>query len=64
MRVALMALLMMTTALAGCVSGSDDAEATVFPNFEATADDGMTYSNAVVHSCEALRHCQAIIDVS
>ncbi|RJV02374.1 MAG: hypothetical protein DWC11_02395 [Candidatus Poseidoniales archaeon] len=46
MRVALMALLMMTTALAGCVSGSDDAEATVFPNFEATADDGMTYSNA------------------
>ena len=46
MRVALMALLMMTTALAGCVGGSDDVEATAFPSFEAMADDGVTYSNA------------------
>jgi hypothetical protein len=46
MRAALMALLMMTTALAGCVGGSDDAEAVAFPSFESTADNGVSYSNA------------------
>ena len=45
MRAALMVLLMLSSALAGCVGSGDGDDVIVFPEFEALADDGQYYSN-------------------
>ncbi len=46
MRPAVMALLMFTATMAGCVGSGDADEVIIFPEFETVADDDRTYSNA------------------
>lgn len=46
MRAALLTLLLLSSAMAGCLGDEDTEEPVSFPQFEAVADDDQTYSNA------------------